>query len=91
MDGHPRGLAKRFPDGELEIARFAQTNPAYRSICEEMEMAEGALAQWAEFPARASEYCEILHRLVKELLGHLSDNARGNASAKPGSSSGQSR
>ncbi|WP_428644671.1 hypothetical protein [Roseibium sp.] len=66
----------RFPDREREIALLERNNPAFRSICEEIEMAEVALAHWKDVPQRASEYQAILDRLQDEFLEHLSTDPR---------------
>ncbi|MBB93712.1 MAG: hypothetical protein CML68_03775 [Rhodobacteraceae bacterium] len=69
-------LIARFPGLELSITRLHRDDPDFRSICEEMEMADVARARWRDMPERADEYQKIFDRLQDEFLDHLSRKTR---------------
>lgn len=69
-------LISRFPRLELSITRLHRRDPEFRSICEEMEMAEAARARWKDVPDRADEYQRIFDRLQDEFLDHLTLKTR---------------
>ncbi len=72
VDTYLRKVLVRFPERELEILRLFRNDPVFRSVCEEMEMAEVAQSRWKDIPERALEYGQILSRLEDEFLQHLS-------------------
>jgi hypothetical protein len=67
-DTYLEALTSRFPTLECAIAQLHRDDPKFRSVCEEMEMAEMARARWKDMPDRAEEYGRILERLEKEFL-----------------------
>lgn len=69
-------LISRFPDLALSITRLNREDAEFRSICEEMEMAEAAHGRWQHMPDRADEYARIFDRLQKEFLHCLSRENR---------------
>ncbi len=69
-------LISRFPGLELSITRLYRDDPEFRSICEEIEMADTARARWKDMPDRADEYQRIFDRLQDEFLDHLSRKTR---------------
>ncbi|MHC9235997.1 hypothetical protein ACX9MO_10150 [Pseudooceanicola sp. 502str34] len=69
-------LISRFPGLELSIARLHRNDPDFRSICDEMEMADAARMRWNGQPDRADEYQKIYDRLQDEFLDHLSKKTR---------------
>ncbi|RYH06633.1 CoA transferase [Tropicimonas sp. IMCC6043] len=69
-------LISRFPGLELSITRLYRDDPEFRSICEEIEMADTARARWQDMPDRADEYQRIFDRLQDEFLDHLSRKTR---------------
>ncbi len=75
VSAYLRRLIGRYPEREFEILKLSRDNPVFRSICEEMEMAEAAEARWKDVPDRALEYREILNRLQHEFLEYLSSRA----------------
>ncbi len=81
-----RNFLDRFPDWEREIALLERDNPDFRSICEEIEIAEIALARWKEIPLRALEYQAILDRLEAEFFEHLSSDPRQDKCTSPNAS-----
>ena len=76
MSAYLHKLIGRYPERELEILRLFRDSSVFRSICEEMEMAEAAEARWIDIPERASEYRSILDRLRDEFLENLSGGTR---------------
>lgn len=75
-DTYLQTLISRFPQLELSIARLYRDNAEFRSICEEMEMADTARARWKDMPDRADEYQRIFDRLQDEFLDNLTRNTR---------------
>ncbi len=69
-------LISRFPGLELSITRLYRDDPEFRSICEEIEMSDTALARWRDMPDRADEYQKIFDRLQDEFLDHLTRKTR---------------
>lgn len=67
-DTYSKTLISRFPTLARAFARLHRDDPEFRSVCEEMEMAERAQARWSHMPDRAEEYRRILERLEKEFL-----------------------
>jgi hypothetical protein len=67
-DTYLEALTSRFPTLERVIEQLHRDDPEFRSVCEEMEMAEMARARWKDMPDRAEEYGRILERLEKEFL-----------------------
>ncbi len=65
-------LIAQLPSLEFCISRLHRDDPEFRSICEEMEMADAARTRWQHMPERTSEYQEICDRLRDEFLDHLS-------------------
>lgn len=50
-DTYLQNLVWRFPRLELSIKRLHREDPEFRSICEEMEMADSARDRWRDMPA----------------------------------------
>lgn len=69
-------LISRYPELELSITRVYRDDPDFRSICDEMEIADTARARWNDVPDRADEYQKIFDRLQDEFLDHLSRKTR---------------
>lgn len=69
-------LISRFPRLGPSITRLHRDDPEFRSICEEMEMADAARARWRDMPDRADEYHRIIDRLQDEFLDHLTRKTR---------------
>lgn len=74
--GYLHTLISRFPRLELSITRLHRDDPEFRSICEEMEMADAARVRWRDMPDRADEYQRIFDRLQDEFLDDLSQKSR---------------
>ncbi|MCW3783409.1 hypothetical protein [Defluviimonas salinarum] len=65
-------LVEQHPEQGSEIASLAREDPDFMSICEDIGLAEEALARWQDLPCRAVEYEEILDGLKKEFWSKLS-------------------
>ena len=76
MEDLLRTLINRFPGRQTEILKLVHENPDFRSVCEEMVMAEAACARWDHVPERKAEYAQILSRLEVEFSGYLSEPDR---------------
>lgn len=70
-DEYLHTLISRYPQHELSITRLYRDNAEFRSICEELEMADTARARWRDMPDRSDEYQRIFDRLHDEFLDHL--------------------
>lgn len=79
MDTYLRKMIGRYPEREFEILKLYRDSQVFRSICEEMEMADAAQTRWKDVPERALEYRQILGRLEHEFWEHLSSGTRQRA------------
>ncbi|WP_209507302.1 hypothetical protein [Ruegeria sp. HKCCSP335] len=75
-DKYLQTLFRRYPNLELSIKRLHGADEEFRSICEEMEMAETARDRWRDIPERADEYERIVDRLQDEFLDYLTQKTR---------------
>lgn len=71
MDALLERLIERHPEEAEQIALQFRNDPVFRSICEEMEIAEQAMGRWKDVPARAAEYEEIFNGLSSEFRACL--------------------
>lgn len=67
---------RRFPRAEFAIRNLMNHSEAFRDICEELAVAEAALARVPQTPvalheARKTEWQELVDRLVSELAAAL--------------------
>lgn len=75
-DKYLQTLSRRYPNLELSITRLYRADNEFRSICEELEMAEAARDRWRDMPQRADEYQRIVDRLQNEFLDYLTRKTR---------------
>ncbi len=75
-DTYLQTLFRRFPNLELSITRLYRADGEFRSIVEEMEMAETARERWRDMPQRFDEYQRIFDRLQDEFLDYLTRKTR---------------
>jgi hypothetical protein len=68
-----RRLVERHPDRAPQIVGLAGADAGFRSLCEEIVLAEDALERWKWMPERAQEYREILKDRMDEFWVRLSD------------------
>ncbi|KUJ85245.1 hypothetical protein AVO45_17230 [Ruegeria marisrubri] len=69
-------LIWRFPRLEKAIRTLHREDADFRSICEEMAIAEAARERWKDMPNRADEYQKIYDRLQDEFLDYLGRETR---------------
>ncbi len=76
MDAFLDRLIDRYPEQAEQIVVQFQNNPVFRSICEEMELAEQAMLRWKNLPLRAAEYEEIFNGLSLEFRAFLTQECQ---------------
>ncbi|GGE99061.1 hypothetical protein H1W37_18100 [Stappia taiwanensis] len=75
-DAYLQKLIWRFPRLEHSILALHRDDPDFRSICEELAIADTARERWKDLPERADEYEKIFERLQDEFLDHLDRKMR---------------
>lgn len=76
MESFLKKLVEVYPEQGADIVRLAGTDEWFRSICEEIELAETARAHWNGMPDRVREYEDILEGLKKEFWTQLQPSSR---------------
>ena len=82
MDHAVQAAIARFPDRGHAIEELARTDDNFRSLCEDLTEAQGALARWERSGSsvgaeRCAEYRILVRDLAAELAAELDRHARG--------------
>ncbi|MBB3589906.1 hydrogenase maturation factor [Rhizobium sp. BK529] len=69
-------VLRRFPEREFNIRRMMEKDQTFFDLCEELAVAEDALANVDQFPPairseRRAEWQDLVDRLAKEIDGAL--------------------
>lgn len=71
------GVVSRFPDHEFLVRRLHASDPEFRAVCSDYDLARQALRHWEAIEsgsARAEEYRRWVQELEDEILMVIAEN-----------------